>query len=41
MDDTPEGDDVLLQQNIFTGEIFILHTNRFDDSKSFDLGGVR
>ena len=39
MDDAPKDDDVLLQQNIFMGEIFIFHTNRFDDPKGFELGG--
>jgi len=37
MDDAPEEDDVLLMQNIFTSEIFIFHTNCFNDPKGFDL----
>ena len=28
---------MLLQQNIFMGEIFILHTNYFNDLKSFNF----
>ena len=26
-----------MMQNIFMGEILILHTNRFDDAKGFNL----
>ena len=39
MDDAPKEGDVLLMQNIFTSEIFILHTNCFNDPKGFNLRG--
>ena len=39
MDDALEEGDVLLMQNIFTSEILILHTNRFNDPEGCNLGG--
>ena len=32
---------MLLQQNIFTSEIFVLNTNRFNGPKSFNFSGVK